>query len=103
MIKKLDTKRIYKNYLFFGMYLVIETERGSAIKSTLTGKSFMILFEKSLKVFSEKKINSKSTVFAIKKVLLSPFQISEKDFDCETLLSSRMKYSFPEPLSEYSI
>ena len=82
---------------------MIETDRGSDIRSTLTGKSFVILSEKSLKVSSEKKINSKSTVLAIKKVLLSPFQISEKELDCTVFFSSNIKYSFPESLSEYSI
>ena len=81
---------------------MIETDKGSAIRSTLTGKSFTILSEKSLKVSSEKKINSKSTVLAIKKVLLFPFQISEKELDC-IVLSSNIKYSYPESISEYSI
>ena len=85
------------------MYFVTETDKGSAIRSIFMGKSLTILLDKSVKVSSEKNTNSKLTVFAIKKVFSSPFHTSEKELDWLMLVSSNIKYSFADVLSEYSI
>jgi hypothetical protein len=66
---------------------------------TSTGKSFIIFWEKSSYVSSEKKINSKSIVLAIKKDFDLPFHISINEFDWLFIASSNIKNSFPEKLS----